>query len=145
MPFAGGRGNLVSAIERFHERDLAKPVPSDPFRPASRWQESLRDETETEFHMPAPQLSPRGRPKPLSRREQMVLSLIAEGMTNTEIAASLHLARSTVKRYVASIMWKLEVHTRDEAVRKDHETCCARVERAAIRSGSMNDVNAKIS
>ena len=66
--------------------------------------------------MTAPQPSPRGRPKPLSRREQMVLSLVAEGMTNTEIAASLHLARSTVKRYVASSMWKLEVHTREEAV-----------------------------
>ena len=46
----------------------------------------------------------------------MVLSLVAEGMTNTEIAASLHLARSTVKRYVSTIMWKLEVHTREEAV-----------------------------
>ena len=67
--------------------------------------------------MTAPQPSPRGRPKPLSRREQMVLSLVAEGMTNREIAASLHLARSTVKRYVSSIMWKLEVHTRKEAVR----------------------------
>ena len=47
----------------------------------------------------------------------MVLSLVAEGMTNAEIAASLHLARSTVKRYVSSLMWKLEVHTREEAVR----------------------------
>ena len=66
--------------------------------------------------MTDPQPSPRGRPKPLSGREQMVLSLVAEGMTNTEIAASLHLARSTVKRYVSTIMWKLEVHTREEAV-----------------------------
>ena len=66
--------------------------------------------------MTAPQPSPRGRPKPLSRREQMVLALVAEGMTNSEIAAALHLAHSTVKRYVASSMWKLEVHTREEAV-----------------------------
>ena len=67
--------------------------------------------------MTAPQPSPRGHPKPLSRREQMVLALIAEGMTNAEIAASLDLTRSTVKRYVASLMWKLGVHTREEAVR----------------------------
>ena len=64
------------------------------------------------------QLSPRGRPKPLSPREQMVLALLGEGLTNAEIAASLNIARSTVKRRVSSIMWKLEVHTRREAVRE---------------------------
>jgi LuxR family transcriptional regulator, regulator of acetate metabolism len=64
------------------------------------------------------QPSPRGHPKPLSPREQMVLALIAEGLTNSEIAESLHLARSTVKRYVSSMMWKLEVHTREGAVRE---------------------------
>jgi DNA-binding NarL/FixJ family response regulator len=48
----------------------------------------------------------------------MVLAQLAEGRTNAEIAASLHLARSTVKRYVSSIMWKLEVHTRRDAVRQ---------------------------
>jgi DNA-binding NarL/FixJ family response regulator len=61
-------------------------------------------------------LSPRGRPKPLSPREQAVLALLGEGLTNTEVAASLDIARSTVKRRVSSIMWKLEVHTRREAV-----------------------------
>jgi DNA-binding NarL/FixJ family response regulator len=62
--------------------------------------------------------SPRGRPKPLSRREQMVLALISDGLANAEIAASLGLAPSTVKRYVASIMWKFEAHTRGEAVQE---------------------------
>lgn len=81
--------------------------------------------------MTAPQPSPRGHPKPLSRREQMVLALIAEGMTNAEIAASLHLARSTVKRYVSSIMWKLEVHSRAEAVRAAGETASVWSERRA--------------
>jgi DNA-binding NarL/FixJ family response regulator len=63
------------------------------------------------------QLSPRGHPKPLSPREQSVLALIGEGLTNAQIAASLNIARSTVKRRVSSIMWKLDVHTRREAVR----------------------------
>jgi LuxR family transcriptional regulator, maltose regulon positive regulatory protein len=58
--------------------------------------------------MPAAQPSPKGRPKPLSRREQMVLTLMTEGMTNPEIANSLDLAPSTVKTYVSSILWKLE-------------------------------------
>ena len=61
--------------------------------------------------------SPRGGPKPLSERERMVLRLVATGKTNREIAASLYLAPSTVKRHVSSILWELEVHTRDEAVR----------------------------
>jgi len=47
----------------------------------------------------------------------MVLALIAEGLTNAEIAASLNIGRSTVKRRVSSIMWKLDVRTRTEAVR----------------------------
>ena len=48
----------------------------------------------------------------------MVLALIAEGLTNAEIAASLNIGRSTVKRRVSSIMWKLDVRTRTEAVRE---------------------------
>ena len=68
--------------------------------------------------MTAPQPSPRGHAKPLSPREQRVLTLIAEGLTNAEIAASLNIGRSTVKRRVSSIMWKLDVHTRKEAVRE---------------------------
>jgi DNA-binding NarL/FixJ family response regulator len=47
----------------------------------------------------------------------MVLTLMTEGMTNPEIANSLDLAPSTVKTYVSSILWKLEVRTRREAVR----------------------------
>ena len=85
-------------------------------------------------HMTAPQPSPRGGPKPLSRREQMVLSLVAEGMTNAEIAASLHVAPSTVKRYVSSLMWKLEVHTRDEAVRE-----ASKRPRSSVQNESLSD------
>ena len=48
----------------------------------------------------------------------MVLTLIAEGLTNAEIAASLNIGRSTVKRRVSSIRWKLDVHTRKDAVRE---------------------------
>ena len=63
--------------------------------------------------------SPRGGPKPLTERERMVLRLIAG--TDKRIRRSLRLctlAPSTVKRYVSSILWKLEVHTREEAVRE---------------------------
>jgi two-component system response regulator DesR len=70
--------------------------------------------------------SPRGGPKPLTERERLVLRLVAEGHTNTEIASSLHLAPSTVKGYVSSIMWKLEAHTRKDAVREAEAARIAR-------------------
>ena len=41
-----------------------------------------------------------------------------KGLTNAQIAASLNIGRSTVKRRVSSIMWKLDVHTRRDAVRE---------------------------
>lgn len=52
----------------------------------------------------------------LSRREREVLRLMAAGRTNREIAERLILASGTVKNYVSSILSKLGVATRDEAV-----------------------------
>jgi LuxR family maltose regulon positive regulatory protein len=54
----------------------------------------------------------------LSSRELEVLSLIAEGKSNDEIAAQLVLALNTVKRHASNIYDKLEVKKRTEAVAK---------------------------
>jgi len=51
----------------------------------------------------------------LTDREQEILDLIAEGLTNRQIGAQLHLAEKTVKNYVSSILGKLEVARRAEA------------------------------
>ena len=48
-----------------------------------------------------------GLPEPLSEREQEILGLLAQGLTNREIAARLHLAEGTVKNYVTAILHKL--------------------------------------
>jgi DNA-binding NarL/FixJ family response regulator len=48
----------------------------------------------------------------------MILGLVAEGRTNTEIAAILLIAPSTVKRHLSSAMWKLEARNRQEAVER---------------------------
>ena len=58
-----------------------------------------------------------GRPKVLAavrmtRREREVIALIAEGLSNKEIAARLHIATHTVKSHVRNIMEKLTLHTR---------------------------------
>ena len=53
----------------------------------------------------------------LSEREQDVLTGIATGATNREIAAQLHLSPHTVKEHTSSLYRKLEVRNRAEAVR----------------------------
>jgi DNA-binding CsgD family transcriptional regulator len=53
----------------------------------------------------------------LTRREREVLSLVAEGMTNAEIAARLWISAGTVRRHLEHADSKLEVDTRTAAVR----------------------------
>lgn len=54
--------------------------------------------------------------EPLRDREKEVLSLIAEGLSNKEIAARLHVAVRTVKWHTGNIYGKLGVKTRTQAV-----------------------------
>jgi DNA-binding NarL/FixJ family response regulator len=51
----------------------------------------------------------------LSEQETRILDLIAEGMTNREIAKVVFLSDKTVKNYVSSILSKLNLHRRSEA------------------------------
>jgi DNA-binding NarL/FixJ family response regulator len=54
----------------------------------------------------------------LSERELEVLLMVARGMSNHQIAISLHLSEATVKRHLANIYPKIRVSSRGEAVRK---------------------------
>jgi LuxR family maltose regulon positive regulatory protein len=68
----------------------------------------------------APQSTPAARQpqlvEPLSAREQEVLRLMAEGLSNAEIAETLVIALSTVKRHVHNICSKLDAHTRTAVI-----------------------------
>jgi LuxR family maltose regulon positive regulatory protein len=59
--------------------------------------------------------------EPLSRREEEVLRLIAQGLSNQEISERLVLAVSTVKGHNRSIFDKLQVQRRTEAVARARE------------------------
>ncbi|MHC4432679.1 MAG: LuxR C-terminal-related transcriptional regulator [Planctomycetota bacterium] len=54
--------------------------------------------------------------EPLSERELEVLQLIAEGLTNPEIASRLFLSLHTIKAHARNIYSKLGVHNRTQAV-----------------------------
>jgi LuxR family maltose regulon positive regulatory protein len=73
--------------------------------------------TESEQTVPSkPQAPESGLIEPLSEREQEVLQLIADGLTNPEIASRLFLSLNTVKTHTRSVYGKLGVHSRVQAV-----------------------------
>jgi two-component system NarL family response regulator len=52
----------------------------------------------------------------LTDRELDVLKLVAQGLTNREVAEQLYIAENTVKNHVRNILEKLHLHSRMEAV-----------------------------
>lgn len=52
----------------------------------------------------------------LSRREQEVLKLVADGYSNSMIASRLHLSENTIKTYVENLLSRLNARNRAEAV-----------------------------
>lgn len=68
----------------------------------------------------------------LTRREKQILSLMADGLSNKQIAAALVIEVSTVKNHVHNILVKLGVHSRVRAVSLYQNT------KQVVRSRSMD-------
>jgi DNA-binding NarL/FixJ family response regulator len=70
-----------------------------------------------EFKLNEPELERLG----ISKREHEVLGLIAQGLSNQEIAEKLFVSLNTVKTHSSSLFSKLNVRRRTEAVRRAKE------------------------
>ncbi len=53
-------------------------------------------------------------PLPLTRREREVAQLVAQGLTNREIAARLYLSERTAQNHVQHILEKLHLSNRSQ-------------------------------
>jgi len=69
--------------------------------------------TET-LHAPREPRGGQGRPRALTRREQEIIALVAQGMKNREIAAALSIATGTVKIHMMHIFEKTGIRDRFE-------------------------------
>lgn len=96
-----GAGELVDLV-----RALAKGQPHVAPGLAGRLLVSLRGRAEARAHDPMADLS---------RREEDILRLVAQGKSNREVGETLDLQEKTVKHYMTSILQKLHVRNRVEA------------------------------
>ena len=66
-------------------------------------------------HPANPELVWPGQKAGLTERESQALVLLADGLSNREIAAALFLSAETIKSYLAQVFQKLQVRNRVEA------------------------------
>jgi len=105
-------GDDEEELLRSHERLLALGAQ----RPAGIVARRLRDRGARGIAR-GPRAATRAHPAGLTPREQAVLDLLADGLTNTEIAARLVISEKTVGHHVSAILGKLGVGSRYEAAR----------------------------
>jgi LuxR family maltose regulon positive regulatory protein len=77
--------------------------------------ESVADDGEAAW-APSPQMAERAWVDPLSERENEILRLVAQGLTNQAIADRLVISLTTVKTHVGNIFLKLGVNHRTQAI-----------------------------
>jgi two-component system NarL family response regulator len=111
---AGARGYLLKEISIDEVASAVRAVVGhqsllSPSMAAKLLDEFLRVARRADERASAP--SPR-----LTERELEVLKLVAQGMSNREIAEELFISENTVKNHVRNILEKLHLHSRMEAV-----------------------------
>ncbi len=79
------------------------------------------------FSAPKPTVMQRVFPE-LTEREEEILSLVAQGKSNQEIARQLFVSLKTVRNHVSNILLKLQVADRAQAVIRARESGLGRDE-----------------
>ena len=111
---AGASGYLLKEIPIEEVADAIRSV----WEGQSRISPSMASKLLNEFNTLAKQADekPRLQAPRLTTRELEVLKLVAQGMSNRDVAESLFIAENTVKNHVRNILEKLHLHSRMEAV-----------------------------
>ncbi|MEU2669099.1 response regulator transcription factor [Streptomyces sp. NPDC007164] len=109
----GRPGYLRRAMESGADAFLVKDAPASQLAEAVR--KVLAGERVIDPTLAAAALADGA--SPLTDRERDVLRTAADGSTNAEIAAALHLSQGTVRNYLSMAIQKLAARNRAEAVR----------------------------
>jgi DNA-binding NarL/FixJ family response regulator len=95
-------GDLIGALYEVHQgRRYFSPAIAEGFVEYDHLEPLLRDRSESELTM----------------REAEVLQLIAEGMTNKQVAEELNLSIKTIEKHRHALMEKLDIHNLADLVR----------------------------
>ncbi|MCX0245842.1 MULTISPECIES: response regulator transcription factor [Streptomyces] len=113
----GRPGYLRRAMESGADAFLVKDAPASQLAEAVR--KVLAGERVIDPGLAAAALADGA--NPLTDREREVLRTAADGSTNAEIAASLHLSQGTVRNYLSMAIQKMAARNRAEAVRMARE------------------------
>lgn len=104
---AGARGYLLKDVERL---DLGRSI-----RAVMRGEAVIDSKVASTVLAAVRQTADADQEQPLNERQREVLRLIAEGLSNREIAERAHLSEYTVKGYVEEILERLDARNRVHA------------------------------
>ncbi|MFD4559869.1 response regulator [Streptomyces sp. NPDC058469] len=113
---AGASGFLIKNVPPEEFLAAIRVVAAGDSVVAPRVTRRLLDRFAGQLTPTAPQQQEDSRLAALTEREREVLELVAQGLSNSEIAAGLYVAETTVKTHLGRILTKLELRDRVQAV-----------------------------